>query len=61
MLMNLPQLSRVACLMDQHAVDLVRVDPTPFHQIDGTVVAKLAGELYVIDRAGRVERMGVAA
>lgn len=53
MKLTVPQMSRLAVLMDQADITAIRVDGTDTHELDGTVVARLAGEVHIIDPVGR--------
>lgn len=53
MKLTVPQMCRLAVLMDHADADLIRVEATDLHEVDGTVVARLAGEVHIIDPVGR--------
>lgn len=52
MIVNLQQLSKMACLLEDADTDVVSVTETPTHAIDRTVIARVEGRPHVIDQAG---------
>lgn len=51
---NILQLSRVACLIDEAEGVLARLDATTTHRVDGSIVCVVDGHWHVIDRDGQL-------
>jgi len=52
-LLNLEQLSRVACLLSDAEADVAHVTESPTHHLDRTVFVRVDGRPHVIDASGR--------
>lgn len=61
MLLNIPQLNRVAILIDDADQDVARVDPTPTHRLDGTVFVTVDGVPQTLNAAGELVPDYIAA
>ena len=53
MILNIHQMSKVACLIDDAGVDIARVDPAPNHDLDHAVIVRVPGRIVVLDAGGR--------